>query len=170
MIQFTAAIQQFREKGDKTGWMYIDIPADLAEQLSPGSKKAFRVKGTLDSYKIQGATLLPMGNGSFILPFNADMRKGTGKRKGAMISLKLSVDKKEYELNQELMACLTDEPDALSFFKSLAPSHQRYFSKWIESAKTEATRTKRIAQAVSGLARQMDFGSMVRFYQQKNQC
>ncbi|RYD71709.1 MAG: hypothetical protein EOP53_23195, partial [Sphingobacteriales bacterium] len=37
-----------------------------------------------------------------------------------------------------------------------------YYSKWIESAKTEPTKTKRIAIVVSGLARHMDYGAMLR--------
>ena len=64
------------------------------------------------------------------------------------------------------MECLQDEPSALAFFKSKPASHQRYFSKWIESAKTEATKTKRIAMAVSSLAKQMDYGEMLRSQKQ----
>ena len=47
-------------------------------------------------------------------------------------------------------------------FKTLAKSHQNYFSKWIESAKTEGTKTKRIALAVNALSKQWDYGTMIR--------
>ena len=40
------------------------------------------------------------------------------------------------------MECLGDEPSADAFFKTLAGSHQRYFSKWIDDAKTVETKTK----------------------------
>lgn len=163
MIEFTATIHKFdRGKGEKSGWCYIVITEDLAQKLKPGNRKSFRVKGKLDSFKISGVTLLPMGDGSFIMPINADMRKGTGKKQGAMLQVKIEADKKEYQLNRDFVSCLEDDPDALEFFKTLSRSHQNYFSKWIESAKSEPTRIKRIAIAVSSLAKHMDFGSMIR--------
>ncbi len=162
MVQFTTTILQFAEQAEKTGWTYILIPPDIAEQLKPGWKKSFRVKGKLDSHPIKAIALLPHGGGSFIMPINADMRKGIKKRKGAMLQVQLQEDKMPLQLSPELMECLTDEPQALAFFNSLAKSHQGYFSKWIESAKTEATKTKRIAQTVNGLSHKMNFGELIR--------
>ncbi len=46
-------------------------------------------------------------------------------------------------------------------------SYQNYYSKWIESAKTEPTRTKRIALAVSTLAKGMSFPEMIRSSRRK---
>lgn len=105
---------------------------------------------------------MPMGGGSFILPVNAEMRKGTGKRKGAMLKVQLKAETKAQEISSELMDCLADEPKALAFFKTLTPGHQRYFSNWIDSAKTVPTKSKRIAQAVSGLAKGFGYGEMIR--------
>lgn len=162
MIQFTTSILKFGRQGEKTGWTYIVIPADLAQQLMPGNKKSFRVKGRLDDYSIKGIALLPMGGGDFIMALNAEMRRGIRKKQGAMLNVKLQVDHKPLELSADFMACLEDEPEALAFFKSLAKGHQNYFSKWIESAKTEQTKTKRIALAVDALSKQFDFGTMLR--------
>ncbi|MBN8785519.1 MAG: YdeI/OmpD-associated family protein, partial [Terrimonas sp.] len=39
---------------------------------------------------------------------------------------------------------------------------QNYFSKWIESAKTEATRAKRIAMTVSATAKKWGYPEMIR--------
>ncbi|HLG39532.1 MAG TPA: YdeI/OmpD-associated family protein [Chitinophagaceae bacterium] len=168
MIEFTAALKQFGEQGEKTGWTYIEIPADLAERLKPGTKKSFRVKGKLDNYKISGIALLPMGGGSFIMAINAGMRKGIGKRKGALLKVKLEEDKKAFEFNKDFMECLADEPAATQFFKSLPGSHQRYFSKWIDSAKTVETKTKRIAWAVTALSKKQGYGDMLRSHQKKD--
>ena len=143
------------------------MPADIAEQLKPGCKKSFKVKGKLDSFNISQVSLLPMGNGNFILPFNASMRKGTGKKKGAMLKMQLTEDKKEYEVNKDLMECLGDEPAAMAFFKTKTKSFQTYYSKWVESAKTEPTKAKRIAMAVSSLAKKIEFGEMLRMERDK---
>src|SRR3984893_7044240 len=105
MIQFIAPILQFAEQGEKSGWTYIEVPAALAQQLKPGNKKTFRVKGKLDQHIIKGIALLPMGGGDFIMALNATMRKAIGKRKGAVISVQLQTDDKfTIEASTELMA------------------------------------------------------------------
>lgn len=166
-VFFTATLHKFEANADKTGWTYIEIPADIAAELKPGNKKAFRVKGKLDHYAISGVSLLPAGQGSFLMAVNAAMRKGIAKRHGAVVQVSLIVDEKEYELNKDFIACLSDDPDALAFFNNLPRSHQNYFSKWIDEAKTEATKVKRISQSVFGLANKMDFGQMIRYYRGK---
>lgn len=148
--------------GEKTGWTYIEIPADLAEELKPGNKKEFKIKGKLDQYLLKRVSVLPMGAGLFILPLNAAMRKAIGKKQGAMVQLKIQEDKSEFVFNPDFIACLEDDPSAQKFFTSLTGSHQRYFSKWIDSAKTDATKTKRIAMAVNALARSMGYPEMIR--------
>jgi len=162
MIQFTTTILKFDQQGEKTGWMYITVTAALAEKLNPGVKKSFRVKGKFDAFSFSGVSLLPMGGGDFIIPFNAAMRKGTGKRKGDKLKIQLEIDRKEYVLNQVFMDCLAYDPRAMDAFKQMPRSHQNYYSKWIESAKTEATQTKRIAVAVNALANKLNFGQMLR--------
>ena len=159
-IEFTTALHRFDKQGEKTGWTYIEIPASLAGKIKPG-KKGFRVKGKLDNHKISQVSLLPMGGGSFILPVNATMRKGIGKKHGAMVKVILEEDKKPFEFNKDFIECLADDPAAKTFFNSLAGSMQRYFSKWIDEAKTEQTKTKRIAQAVSALSRSTSFPEMI---------
>jgi hypothetical protein len=167
MIEFTTTLNQFAKQGEKTGWTYIEIPADLAEKLKPGTKKSFRVKGRIDKHAISGISLLPMGGGRFILAVNATIRKSIGKKKGAMVKVRLEEDKKEFQMNKDFMDCLADEPIAVSFFKTLPGSHQRYFSKWIDDAKTVETKTKRIAWAVTGLSKKQGFGEMLRSHQDK---
>src|SRR5690606_25552449 len=140
---------RFGQMGEKTGWTYIHIPADQAAQLFPGNKKSFRVKGKLDHVPVKQLALLPMGDGHFILPLNAGLRKALKKQKGAELLVQLEKDESRITLNNELISCLEDEPAAFRFFNTLQPSHQLYFSKWIETAKTDSTKTKRIAQSVN---------------------
>ncbi|HTN06524.1 YdeI/OmpD-associated family protein [Agriterribacter sp.] len=161
MVTFTATILKFGEKGEKTGWNYIEIPGNIAGQLKPGTKTSFRVKGRLDDFAIKGVSLIPMGGGNFIMALNAGMRKGIHKNKGAMVKVQLTVDT-AYEIIPELLECLSDEPSAMQFFKQLPRSHQNYFSKWIEGAKTDATRAKRITQTVNAMIKQQGYGEMVR--------
>ena len=168
MVQFSAIVKQFSDQGEKTGWTYIDIPHAIAEKLKPGNKKTFRVKGKLDNYTFRGIALIPMGGGDFIMALNAEIRKGIAKRKGAKVQVVLEADDKfVIKPSPEFLACLSDEPDAVAFFNSLAKSHQSYFVKWIDSAKTEQTKIKRIAQSVSSLSRKMGYGEMIRALQKE---
>ena len=167
MVQFVVTIKKFDKQGEKTGWTYIEIPADVAKEIKPGNKKPFRVKGKLDGFKISGIALMPMGGGDFIMPLNAELRKGIHKRHGAMLKVELEEDKKPFQFNKEFMVCLADEPAAKVFFETLSGSHQRYFSKWVDSAKTEPTKTKRIAMAVNALAKKWGYPQMLRASQGK---
>ena len=162
MVQFTAVILQFAEQGEKTGWSYVNIPPEIAGQLKPGYKKSFRVKGKLDNHPIRQQALIPMGGGDFILPLKASLRKAIHKNKGAMLKLSLEEDKKLPELNTELLECLADAPKAEKNFKSLPRSHQMYYSKWIESAKTIQTRAKRIGLTITAMEKKLSYGEMLR--------
>ena len=169
MIRFTATIQQFGKQGEKTGWRYIAISEKQAAALKPGTKVSFRVKGKLDQYAIEKTALLPMGDRSFILPLNATIRKAIKKGKGDSLNVQLEPDDEPIQIDPEFLECLHDEPAALHTFEQLAKGHQNYFSKWIQSAKTEPTKAKRIAMAVNALAKGMSFPEMLRAQKKEKQ-
>ena len=162
MVSFTTTIHKFGQQGEKTGWTYIEIPVDIAEKLQPGNRKGFRVKGKLDNHKISNIALLPMGGGKFILTLNAALRTAVGKKHGAMIKVQLEADNSPFPFNKDFLLCLNDDPDAHAFFKTLSGSHQRYFSKWIDDAKTQETRTKRITKAIIALSKKQGYQEMLR--------
>ena len=150
--------------GEKTGWSYIRVPAALAQQLKPGNKKSFRVKGRLDDHPISGMALLPMGEGDFIMALKAAIRKAIRKQKGDSIEVQIEVDKKELAPPKALLDCLADEPEARKFFQGLPESHQNWYGNWVNAAKTDGTRARRIAQIVEAMVRRMSFQEMMRAY------
>jgi len=162
MLQFTTKILRFDAQGEKTGWTYILVPGSLAAQLVPGNKKGFRVKGFLDDYAFGGISLIPMGDGNFILTLNATVRKGIRKSRGADVCVKMERDTKPIVPPKELLECLADEPLAMERFKMLTKSHQNYFTNWINQAKTEPTKAKRIASSINALAKGLGFSEAVR--------
>jgi hypothetical protein len=163
MVELTTTLLQFAEKGEKTGWTYLSIPAVIASEIKPNNKLSFRVKGFLDEVSINGIALLPMGEGEFILPVKAALRKALGKQKGAMVKLQLEEDKDfKIEMPDDLAECFADEPEALQNFSKLPKSHQHYYFKWINEAKTEATRTKRIAATLDASSKGLSYAEMLR--------
>ncbi len=168
MVCFTATLEKFGQQGEKTGWTYIAVPANIASSLKPGNKKSFRVKGALDAHKISRVALVPMGEGNFIMAVNATMRKEICKNIGATISVQLVVDTEEIAPPAELIECLQDEPEAWAQYQIIAPSHKLYFTRWIESAKTETTKWKRIAQTVTALSAGKNYSEMLRALKAQN--
>lgn len=163
MVKYAATIRRFDKQGEKTGWTYIDVPQSVSEKLKPGTKKTYRVRGKLDEFPVKGMALVPMGGGDFILALNAQIRKGLHKPVGAKIVVTLEADD-DFDLQPpaEFGECLKDEKTASDFFYSLPKSHQHYFINWLNSAKTDETRVKRIAEAISALEKKMGFGEMIR--------
>ncbi|MET0244567.1 MAG: YdeI/OmpD-associated family protein [Flavitalea sp.] len=162
VINFETTILQFDKHGDKTNWTYILIPANHAQKMNPGKKTTYRVKGTIDKMPIEKLALIPGGEGNFILPVNAGMRKELKKATGAKVKVSIDVDDVPPAINESFIACLKDEPEAFKNFSALAKSHQLYFSNWINSAKTQSTHDTRIAHSVSALLKKMDYGQMIR--------
>ncbi len=169
MISFNVVIEKFGKQGEKTGWTYIVIPFDIAEQINPACKKSFRVKGFLDTVKIKGVALLPMGEGNFIMALKNDLRKQIKKTKGDSLLVRIELDKEEYQLNVDLVDCLSDEKIASTNFYKLPKSHQNYYSKYIDSAKTDTTKAKRIVQVVRAMQLNLTYAEMLRSSSEKNE-
>lgn len=164
MVDFNAVILRFDKKGEKSGWSYIEIPNVLAQQMKPDHKRSFRVRGTIDGHAFAGMALLPMGEGDFILPINGQMRKQLKKSFSDILQLSLEEDTAfRIEMPEDLEACLLEEGEPLmDRLMSLPPSHRNYFIKYINDAKTQPTRAKRIAMTVEAMVLELDFGAMIR--------
>ena len=161
MIFFKTTLLKFNSQGEKTGWTYFVIPQKVAEKLNPGVKKSFRVKGSIDDHTLKSVALLPMGEGDFIMPVKADIRKTILKQKGDSIKVSLEIDSTVFKLSAELMECLDDDVEAKKYFDKLPGSHQKYYSNWIESAKTDVTKAKRIVLTINACSKKMSFSQMM---------
>ena len=166
MVEFRALIERAaRQQGmAMAGWMYVEIPQAIAEQLKPGHRQAFHVRGEIDGHPFAGLALLPKGEGDYLLAINGSMRKVLKKQVGDFLSLCLEEDRDfSIEIPDELELCLADEEgDLLERFWALPKSHRNYFLNHINGAKTDVTRTKRIAMTVEAMALGLDFGAMIR--------
>jgi hypothetical protein len=163
MIEFKAEIERFAEMGEKTGWSYIFLPAALANSLKENCKKSFRVKGKLDNISIEGVATVPMGDGDFIIALKASLRKQLRKEVGALLTVQIEEDRNfKIELPEDLELCLSDEKELLQNFLKLPKSHQNWYINWLNAAKTESTRTKRIVNIVSAMSKGQSFGEMMR--------
>ena len=163
MVNFNAEIEQFNSNGEKTGWSYVFVPENVAQQIKPEERRGFRVRGYIDQLAISGKSLIPMGGGDFILALDAKIRKQLRKGVGRPVTLSLTYDADfKIEMPEDLEVCLAQEEGLLEHFLSYTKAHQNYFINWLNTAKTEPTRTKRLIMIVDAMAKKQDFGLMIR--------
>jgi hypothetical protein len=166
---FTAVIQKFAAKGEKTGWTYVLIPTDIITKLKLKDKKGFRIKGLIDDIKIEKLSTYPIGQGEFIIAINAELRKKLGKKEGALVKVNFARDVSKPLQSEELMKCLKNDEVAMKQFKSLLLSHQNYFHRYVETAKMSDTKAGRIVHVINAMYKKQDFGQMIRSLKAKNQ-
>lgn len=167
MYSFKTVIRKFADKGEKTGWTYVDVPPDIITKLKLPNKKEFRIKGVADDIKFERLACYPIGEGNFIIALNAELRKKLGKKEGAMISIKLEKDEVAAIQSQELIDCLKEDKIALKQFNSLLLSQRNYFHRYVYSAKGTATKAGRIVHILEAMYKKQDFGEMIRSLKKK---
>lgn len=163
MIVFEAEIERFSKMGEKTGWSFITIPMHIASQIKPDCRKSFRVRGFLDTLPVEGMSFIPMGEGDFILALKASLRKQLRKEEGAKLRLELEEDTSfKIDMPEDLELCLSEEPHYMDNFLKMPKSHQNYYINWLNTAKTETTRVKRLTKIVIAMDRNLTFSEMMR--------
>lgn len=163
MVTFNVEIEKYEANGEKTGWSYVFIPQEIAIQIKANNRRSFRVKGLIDEVVVNGLSLIPIKEDGFILALNQSLRKALKKEVGVKVELTLAFDADfEIEMPEDLELCLVQEDELLSIFLTLPKSHRNYFINWLNTAKTEITRTKRLIMIVDAMAKKYDFGTMIR--------
>jgi hypothetical protein len=166
MYTFRTTILKYASKGEKTGWTYVEIPADILGKLKRKDRKAFRIKGCIDDVKFEKLSTYPVGNGEFIIAINGEMRKKLGKKEGALVSVRFEPDNGKPPESKELLASLKEDKTAYSLFRSLLKSHQTYFHRYVDSARGADTRAGRIVNVINAMYRKQDYGEMIRSLKQ----
>jgi hypothetical protein len=133
----------------KGGWSYVvisEIPA--AEKQALG---LIRVSGFIDTYALNQFNLLPMKDGSMLLPLKSAVRKQIGKKEGDTVHVTLYADASPVVVPDDILICLLDAPKAYQFFLTLSDSNQKYYIDWIEAAKRLETKVDRICKTIERL-------------------
>ncbi|MCC6816819.1 MAG: DUF1905 domain-containing protein [Saprospiraceae bacterium] len=168
-IKISKALEKFDSKGEKTGWTYIYLEKELSDQIAPEIKISYRVFVRIDqALEPLIMTTLPMGKGNFIIPIKSEVLKKIRKKAGDIVQLEISMNLNKYEIDSDFREFLESDQKAIMHFNSLTRSHQNYFSKWIESAKTETTKANRIAEAIQALAKKMSYSEMLNARKKNN--
>lgn len=144
---------EFEEKivaSDGSG-AYIEFPYDVQEMF--GVKGRVPIKAKFDGIDYRGS-LCKMGSPAHILIVIKDIREQIGKSVGDSVRVELALDEDErtIELPEDVRRLIDANAAARQTWNSLAFSHQREYSLWLESAKRSETREKRVGEMVQKLA------------------
>lgn len=126
------------------------VPPAVSAALGAGR---VHIVGTVNGAPLQ-TSLTPVAGGRHKLFLNRRVREATGVAVGDRVKIVLQPDAAPHEeaLPDDLVQALRDA-DVLEAFQRIARSTRNELVRWIDDAKTEPTRNKRIARAVErGLA------------------
>lgn len=137
-------LEKYEGKG---GWTYAVIPEVVQSKSTPFGWVT--VSGSIDGYELKDYRLMPMGNGQLFLPVKAEIRKRIGKQAGDWVKVILFAADDTPSIPADFMLCLRDYPAAEKEFLACSNSQKRAFVRWIYSAKSDATREKRMAEAIA---------------------
>ncbi len=137
------------EKPPKTAGAYIIIPFDIQEFY--GTKGRIQVKATFEGHLYQGS-LAPMG-GNHILGVRKDILQAIGKTHGDHVNVAIEQDTEPRVVTvpEDLQKLLTENGTAKTFFEKLSYTNQKEYVNWIESAKKEETRQRRLEKSIQML-------------------
>ncbi|MBK7086098.1 MAG: DUF1905 domain-containing protein [Flavobacteriales bacterium] len=142
-IVFTAPMEKM---SGQFAWSYLEFPHDV-EQLF-GRRGNVRVKGTINGVPVDRA-LMPTKSGYHIIILGSDLRRAAKLKKAgdlAQVEVWLNTEPTKLELPEELAETLDFLPEMKVAWDQLNPGMRRSMCYWVGSAKTVATRAKRVAE------------------------
>jgi hypothetical protein len=134
-------------KEEGTG-AYVVVPLDVPALF--GSRRP-PVRGTVNGFPFR-TTLAPYGD-DWYLGFNRKVREGARIAAGEEVVIELERDDelREVEVPSDLAEALAGEAQARKNFERLSYSHRKEYVDWIEEAKRDETRRRRIEKTVGML-------------------
>jgi hypothetical protein len=123
---------------------------DQVAAVGEGAQR-FAVVATVNGYSWR--TTVTRMRGEFLVGLSKAVRESAGVQAGDTATLELALDAepREVEVPSALAAALAADPAARAAYEGLAFTHRKEFARWIEEAKREETRDRRVAQTLEML-------------------
>jgi bacteriocin resistance YdeI/OmpD-like protein/uncharacterized protein DUF1905 len=140
-LAFTATLQS---RGPAAAVVLDD---DQVRAVGEGAKR-FPVRARVNGYEWR-TSVARMG-GEFLLGLNRAVREAAGVKAGETVDVVLELDQapREVQVPAALAAALDTDPAVKAAFEALAFTHRKEYARWVEEAKREDTRVRRVAQAL----------------------
>jgi hypothetical protein len=146
-------VQTFRTVLLATGGKNVGIVVPDEVVTAFGRGKRVPVVVTIDGGYSYRNTISSMG-GEFLISFNAETRKATGKGADDEVEVRLEIDDapRTVEVPAALAEVLASNPAAQEAWGKLSVSKQKAHVLSVEGAKTEETRARRVQKVLDALA------------------
>jgi hypothetical protein len=144
-LRFTVRIQG-REIGAVAA---ITPPVDVPEVF--GTRARVPVRGTINGFPFR-SSLMPMG-GCHMMPVNKTLRDGAGVDAGDMVEVVMERDEEERTVDAPavLKKALAKNKAAKANWEKMSFTHKKEMAIWIEGAKQEQTRERRLLKVMQVL-------------------
>lgn len=132
-------------------WTYLTVPFDAMREY--GGKGQIKVYGTINRVAYR-STLLPHGDGKHFLVVKKEVRDKIGATAGDTVSVSMEQDSKPRTVSvpNDFKLALGRNKKAKAKFDRIPYSHKKEYVDYIDEAKKDETRKRRIKESVVRLA------------------
>jgi hypothetical protein len=118
--------------------------------IGEGAKR-FPVVATVNDYTWR--TTVTRMRGEFLLGLSRAVREAAGVEAGDGVAVTLALDSapREVDVPEALATALAGDAEARAAFDGLAFTHRKEYARWIDEAKRDETRQRRVVQALDML-------------------
>ena len=131
------------------GGAFVEVPFDVEKAF--GSKRP-KIKAMIEGVPYRG-TLVRMKSENHLLLILKSVREQIGRTFGdeIKVSVELDVEERVAVVPAELKRAFKSDKEAKTIFEKLSYTHQKEYVTWINEAKKEETRTRRIISTLQML-------------------
>lgn len=143
-IHFTAIIKQ----NGTMNAAFIEFPFSVEELFH--KKGQIKIKALLDDRVEYRGSLAKMKSDCHLLGLTQEIRKQLGKTFGDEVSVSLTEDKeeREVEIADDIISVFNENPEAKVLFDAMSYTHKKEYIRWIEEAKKPETRENRKSKMI----------------------
>ena len=144
MFKFEA---QLKKGINQQGWTYVDIPATVSRKFE--KKGRIPVTGSVDNESFR-TSILPKGDGTHYLFVSQPLLKITGKTVGDFVKIIFSedIEPRTVDVPDDIIEAFSVSQKAITTFTKFSYSHKKELTEWINEAKRQDTRERRIIKAM----------------------
>ncbi len=139
------------EKG--SAWVLLHVPFDVQRVFDTRGRVS--VRGTINGFEFRSSIFPGMrGESRHHLMVNKAMQAGAKARPGDTVKVTMMLDDtpREVELPDDFADAIRRNAKARAAFETLTPAGRGSFADWVQSAKKDETRARRIEVAVVEIA------------------
>ncbi len=139
------------ELDSEQGGVHVLVPFNVEQAY--GTRGQLKVRTTIDGFPYAGS-LFPLGDGTHGLIVVKPIRGAIGKTWGHTVHVELARDvaPRQVTVPEDFAQALQVTRGAREKFEQLSYSHQREYVRWVEAAKKDDTRRKRVVEAAGMVA------------------